>query len=456
MRRIQEEDEEEKNKYEYPQHSDGEQISTPNTRLPELFLFLSTLLLVLAIWNWVRVEYHGMPDVSESLFRFTKEMILGDLDTGLKIYVFDREQKSTKDTCSNDDLLLTSEIIDAYRQDGVVAMRNVISQDVLETLVAAGDKLVRTNNDRRMRGNTQFHSVKVGAIFMEGEVGEAFRNVALEGYVPKIAAKLNQIEVEEHECVDDKNRSEDVFNLRLLRDVFLAKDNGEYVCGWHVDDYGFWPADTEYSGVNAWITLDDISVDMGGGFAVSPGSHNADWNEDAFHATGATPTFPKEGFQNVSDFFENRVGEGTCNLKRSAPHINEILEANKRIYDLKKGDIIFMTRWLWHRTIPFHKSLMKSNLIFKRYSIRYSQGKATVPKGYGTELSVLWDSANAGECLNDVHGGPWYPQVFPNTLKQEQESLMELSRKHMKDAQLILRERRKEMKPYLAKLGQKI
>jgi hypothetical protein len=46
----------------------------------------------------------------------------------------------------------------------------------------------------------------------------------------------------------------------MLRDIFLAKDSEQFVCGWHVDDTGFWPAVAEAPGVNAWIAVDDMPV----------------------------------------------------------------------------------------------------------------------------------------------------------------------------------------------------
>ncbi len=141
----------------------------------------------------------------------------------------------------------------------------------------------------------------------------------------------------------------------MIRDVFLAKDDDEYICGWHVDDLGFWPATANSLGINAWIAIDDMPIEEGGTFAVSVGSHKASWRYDAYEMTGATPTFPPNGYTSAMDMIQNRVGYGTCNLKAAAPHIHAKLETNSRIYDLKAGDVIFHTRWLFHRTVPFHK-----------------------------------------------------------------------------------------------------
>jgi hypothetical protein len=86
----------------------------------------------------------------------------------------------------------------------------------------------------------QFYTVKQGAIFLpsghlKGE--SAFVKVAMMSKVPQIAAYLLQFDAEVGDTCADTNQT-----VRILRDIFLAKDEEEYVCGWHVDDIGFWPA----------------------------------------------------------------------------------------------------------------------------------------------------------------------------------------------------------------------
>ena len=133
-----------------------------------------------------------------------------------------------------------------------------------------------------------------------------------------------------------------------------------------------------------------MSSSTGGNFAVSIGSHTAPWKEEVYKLTGATMTLPEEGFKDVHDFFENRKGFGTCNIKNVASELHEKLEARKRTYDLKAGDVLFMTRWLFHRTIPYNRELVKekkklgeiNQLLSRRYSIRYVPGSSELLKGY--------------------------------------------------------------------------
>ena len=94
-------------------------------------------------------------------------------------------------------------------------------------------------------------------------------------------------------------------------------------------------------------------------------------------------------------------------------------------------------------------------LIYRRYSIRYSPGDATIPPGYGTELSVLWDDANGGRSANEVCriDGPWYPQAWPSALASEVAGLADLVENKMPVAEERRAARKQEMKPYLKQLA---
>jgi len=390
--------------------------------------------------------------------------------------------------------LLTHEVHDAYRKDGVVAIRNLIASDVLHRLREAGDELISFSNNKvvndrsrriqsngsvqRYTRNSQFHTVKSGVIFPENtgararrNVSLAFQEVGLHGLVPYVAAELvfgvgavsNNKTSEDEDVLEINSHGN---NIRLLRDIFLAKDEGKYVCGWHVDDYGFWPATPASDGVNAWIALDNMTLNMGGGFAVNPGSHKALWRQAAYRAIGATPTFPLEGFRSAGDMFENRVGHGTCNLEDGAPEIHKKLERNKRIYDVRAGDVLFLNRWVWHKTVPFkikndnvaHDSNLGNDgnypLIFKRYSIRYAPGTAVSPKGFGTEFSILWNEENAGKTLDDIssNGSPWYPKVFPSVNPDEMKLLPNFMGDKLEMIENRLKQRKREMQPFLSNL----
>lgn len=207
----------------------------------------------------------------------------------------------------------------------------------------------------------------------------------------------------------------------------------------------------------------------GGGFALSIGSHHADWRHEAYEIIGATPTIPTDGFQSAEDMFTNRKGSGTCNVKNAAPQLNDIIEENMRVYNLKAGDVIFHTRWLFHRTVPFHPNIVRDYhrkledpkisdvdpLLYRRYTIRYAPGHATLPKGYVTELSILWNGDNAGRTLDDVSSldAPWYPKCYPSIDPEESVRMSDLVDNKIPAATAVLKERYKEMKPFLHEIG---
>jgi hypothetical protein len=372
---------------------------------------------------------------------------------------------------ADDPPIVSSEMRAAFEKDGVIAVRGLLSADILSRLDVASNDLImeqkaKNKNKEKPRGaftgqkkQTQFFSVKQGAIFRDppiigSEYNQTqsispFVEVSLLSRIPQIAADLLHL-------ADDQNET-----MRMLRDIFLAKDEEEYICGWHVDDTGFWPATAEAPGVNAWIALDDMPTDLGGGFAVAVGSHSAPWREEAYYITGATQTFPKEGFRSAGDMFERRTGNGTCNVKNSAPHLHRRMEETQRIYDVKRGDIIFHTRWLFHRTVPFERDAVSERqaksseeLLYRRYSVRYGPGSSEIPRGYGVEPSVLWDKSNGGRTADEVShkDGPWYPRVWPSVDLEELRQVKYLVKEKIPVAERRIEVRKKEMRPHRKKL----
>ena len=331
----------------------------------------------------------------------------------------------------------------------------------------------------------------------------AFRDLAMYSRVPRVAAgllRLDELRVGGAEYLnlprqlpgdpEPNHTVDDSINLRICRDIFLTKDDDPYACGWHVDDTGFWPSIASDPGVNAWVALDDLPYQWSrprlpkqleidepqpptnytavATFALSLGSHRAPWRHEAYEVTGSPHTVPTEGFFSAADMIERRSGKGTCNIKTSAPHLNTALEGNKIIYDLKKGDVVFHDRWLFHRTVTVAEyenrlrtelgeslKLEQSDKIFRRYSIRYSPGSARVPPGYGVEPSVLYNAANANRTLDEIveSDGPWYPKVWPRLndnvetrVTDNIEGLAELVHEKMPQAEIARDERKKEIR----------
>ena len=163
----------------------------------------------------------------------------------------------------------------AYIKDGVVAVRGLIDQPLLDRLDKASriivqeqlvsTKLRRGDKSYRRRNGTQFFTSNHGVVFLDppqfttmedqetswGEKLPPFLKVAVDSLVPHVAALL--LHANRNSTTSESNKE----TLRLIRDIFLAKDDDPYVCGWHVDDFGFWPATPDSLGINAWIALDE-------------------------------------------------------------------------------------------------------------------------------------------------------------------------------------------------------
>lgn len=399
--------------------------------------------------------------------------------------------------------VITPEMRAELERDGAICVRGLISDNLLQRLDAESAILVdeqRQKDAGRQRRGTQFHTVSHSAIFRRDFIvqadgdddsktesdwdASALMEVALWSPVPAFAASLllnasgtcsNSFRDNEDEDSDDtklNNPSEQCSTrerLRVIRDIFLAKDDDHYVCGWHVDDMGFWPATPESPGINAWIALDDMEVtEETGGFALAVQSHTAPWREEAYYWTGASTNYPDGGYANASDFFARRTGTGTCNLKQSAKHIHQRMEETSRIYPVKRGDVIFHTRWLFHRTVAVDKRNRAAKMsnadehssrVYRRYSIRYGPGSSVVPRGYGTELSVLWNETNGGMSADHIceRDGPWYPQAWPHmegtTKASFWNNLSSLLAEKIPVAEERRERRKQEMKPFLKRMA---
>ena len=246
------------------------------------------------------------------------------------------------------DNLVSGEMHKSFHRDGVIAVRGLLDPALLSALDDATKIIVLQQEMRneeksvvkpkvltgRKKAPKQFFTVNQGAIFLPVNSENStsispFLEVAMMSKIPSVVADLLHFD----------SGTFTNMTLRVLKDIFLAKDEEEYVCGWHVDDIGFWPALVEEPeepvGINAWIALDDMPIDSGGGFALAVGSHSSSWKEEAYSSIGSTHSYPPGGFNSSRDILQNRQGNGTCNIKYTAPHLHRRMEETKRIYDIK-------------------------------------------------------------------------------------------------------------------------
>jgi hypothetical protein len=204
--------------------------------------------------------------------------------------------------------------------------------------------------------------------------------------------------------------------------------NVDETCDWHVDDVGFWPEtfESEKEGINVWIALDDMPREYQGSMALSPGSHHASWRHDAYAAIGLNLTF-QGGFTKEKVTKLAQAGGKlltTCEMKTQGPKVREQIEATKWIPDIKRGDVIFATRSLFHRTVPVTTQgkefyARKGIEYLNRYSVRYVPGSARLPHGWTFEWSIKSNQENEGSTLKSTMEEKenllWYPRVWPTT-----------------------------------------
>ena len=404
--------------------------------------------------------------------------------------ILSRSSRKEADLAVLDEMV--KEMRSTFEKEGLVLIRGLLDDVHLQQLCDEGQAVADA-----VKMGTTFSSLKFSPIFSfpensngsngrsngttnngknhsttEDLSGQAFRDTALTSAIPAFIAKvLFQMEEEKEEeeaqkeRVGNKNDNKDSgTTLRLLKDAFMAKGKEQKHCGWHVDDSGFWPTDASSNGVNVWIALDDMPAKYGGGLAVSPGSHTAEWRQKAYETIGSTMIFPPEGVEAGSELFKQVYGK-TCSMATLDPSLNQLIESSKVEFDYQTGDCLFCTRWLFHRSVLINEEGLKqlklkeeSTAALKRYSIRYEKGTARIPKGLSVEYCVLMDENNSGQSLDSVckEGTPFYPQCWPLLIptdmqKQEQEMKLLATDTFPKlDAkrQEVLRDIMANIKPY--------
>jgi len=338
-----------------------------------------------------------------------------------------------------------TKIREKFEAEGYVHVRGLLGSELMTGLEEAAQNSV----DKSEARGFSFRTMEFGPVFAaarppsrspgadekkyhEGssslESKQYFREVALSSAVPRfIAAVLLDLPPST--------------SLRVLKDAFLAKAEEDQHCGWHVDDLGFWPckAADPSPGINAWIALDDIPAATGGGMAVSPGSHKAEWRWEAYKIIGSTQTYPEGGFQSVEEMMENARPQ-TCNMIEEGAEMNATIEATKVLPDYRRGDVLLCKRWLFHRSEPVNKAGQQHlrdmesarpgrTAAFKRYSVRYELGSSRLLEGFSLEAPVLLNPENAGQTLDRVcaEEGPFYPRCWPAVDVQEMDGIKDLA-----------------------------
>lgn len=316
-----------------------------------------------------------------------------------------------------------------FHEQGFVIIRGLIEPDLLHRLQVAAQVQLDKTTDKP--GTTEFVSFEFGPLFA-GVQDEnhlmAFYEAAVTSAVPQLIAKilLNNDNIKRNETSrPESTLSQPCRRLRVLKDALLCKGPEPGFCGWHVDDWVFWPTIADESssepGVNAWIALDDMPAKWGGSIALSPASHVADWRHQAYKAIGSTPTLDAETGLVLGSESSKKGVLNTCKMAELAPELAQRMEKSRAVFDFEKGDVLFHTRWLFHRSLPVNDKGLAyfakrgQKVALKRYSIRYELGSAKLQRGMSMEPSILMNPRNRGKTLDEVceNDGPWYPQCSP-------------------------------------------
>eukprot|EP00814_Leptocylindrus_danicus_P010331 CAMPEP_0116031336 /NCGR_PEP_ID=MMETSP0321-20121206/17448_1 /TAXON_ID=163516 /ORGANISM="Leptocylindrus danicus var. danicus, Strain B650" /LENGTH=432 /DNA_ID=CAMNT_0003506431 /DNA_START=143 /DNA_END=1441 /DNA_ORIENTATION=- len=350
---------------------------------------------------------------------------------------------------ANSVTILPSTARQMFQRDGYIVLRGLLDSDALERLKAAGKGFMRkqTEEAQNTRLPKLFHTIGPHALFLSppGEDDHpalnAFREVSLESLIPKVVAELMGLDPAKD-------------SLRVVRDIFLAKGPEEKACGWHVDGISLWPtkekSPSNHTGINAWIAIDDMPAEYGGSMVVSPGSHAADWKFEAYRVIGSLPAQPNGGDISIEEYVNN-TSAFVCDLHKASPDLAKRIDATTKSFDLRRGDIIFADRWLFHKTTPLTEAGMKflakkdkDDPFLMRYSVRYEPGdSALISGGLSLEESILLNPENAGRTLDDVAANdqfPWYPKAWPAVDEDEIENLMSFVSTSMQAATIMRKE----------------
>lgn len=233
--------------------------------------------------------------------------------------------------------LISQQESDAYRRDGHILLRNVVSPDEVEVYreVIANATFQHNKETRKIEERDTY-----GKAFLQimnlWEVDADVRKFVLAKRFAKIAADLMGVE-----------------NVRLYHDQALYKEPGGGPTPWHQDQY-YWPIDTPNT-VTMWMPLVDINIEMGM-LTFASGSH-----ELGFMGNLAISDESEEVLSNV--------------VKEKGYPVT-------RAVSMKAGDATFHAGWTLHSAPGNNSALMRQVMTV----IFFADGaKITQPKNENQE-----------------------------------------------------------------------
>jgi ectoine hydroxylase-related dioxygenase (phytanoyl-CoA dioxygenase family) len=271
---------------------------------------------------------------------------------------------------------LTSNQIDYFFNTGFVIVENLIDNKLLK-------KIKKINIEKEMTA-TEYDSINLNSFIKYPILLEVANKIGLG------AAQLTPL-------VSDFND-----DLHIVKDALFSFDGGENGnntgCNWHVDDAMFWPSDIKSlgPGINAWLAIDDID-ENGGGICIAPNSHNEKFVKLRHQLGISIRKFKK--YQKIN----------TCNIEKINPEYNKILNNICYAPILNSGDVIFSTRFLFHKTSTFINPNKKKNI--KRYTIRYMPSSSTMNGVKNINNNIIKYFPN--KTINELYNYKNYKKILP-------------------------------------------
>ncbi len=317
---------------------------------------------------------------------------------------------STTKTDANDASIVTNAEKEAYHRDGFILKKGLLQGEELAALVSAGEELYSQAQDNSLHGSS-FRQLS----FDLWAKDDRFAQLAFESQMPSLSAELLNMTFSptNHKKKNGKqvdHRQDEQPSVRILKDGFFGfQSENNTGCGFHVDDFFFWPATDDSPGVNFWIALSPIRISEGGGIRV-------------VNQTLVEPIFEecRQVIREVNP--EAPQMPQTCRMENLSPVCHQKMLEASTVFDMEPGDALLWDRWTFHRSEPFVHSTSTSSsqqgqsaakdekaVQHKlRYTIRYIPGTA---KASG----FLREPQESGKVFNT----PYYPQVWPSAIKSE-------------------------------------
>lgn len=266
--------------------------------------------------------------------------------------------------------LITEQQREDYQRNGVIVLRDVISQQWLDELAQAIERDINQPGPFYHGYNPKDGKGKFHGNLRIWENDPAFKAYCFESVLPSIAAQLFSSE-----------------KVNLLYDqLFVKEPNTLNATRWH-SDQPYWPIQGEQI-LSFWLCLDSVSQ-ANGALEFVQGSHL--WNR----------WFQPESF-----------GEGSGAEYEINEHFEKMpeIEANREQYDivswdLKPGDLYVFQGM----TIHGAKGNSTSDMRRRGYTVRYIGDDIRYDIRKGLSKPVCNEQMEQGERLTE----PQYPQVFP-------------------------------------------